>query len=177
MKLFGKELTLKRQCAQQSAFYHVLIADGEKPDELREVFKDRDEKELKRMVVNPYKKGTSLICGNEIIPVLQIKKIHIVQTAQCNKAEREAMNNTSVKTIEKLNSMGFACICVGAGYKPQDILKAPGAKDVTSRYITAPPGAAAGFLHFAGLVNNPWVVSVGAGLVVAYLVWKFGWNQ
>ena len=177
MKLFGEEQALKRKCAQQTAFYHVLIADEQKPDKLRQLYVDLDEKELKQKLVKPYKKGTSLICGNEIIPVMQIQKIHIVQTAQCNKVEREAMNNRGSQSIEKLNSMGIACICVGIGYRPQDILKAPGAKDVTSRYITAPPGTVAAFSLFARFVNHPWVVTVGAGLVVVYLGWKLGWNR
>ena len=160
MKLFGKELTLKRQCAQQSAFYHVLIADGEKPDELREVFKDRDEKELKRMVVNPYKKGTSLICGNEIIPVLQIKKIYIVRTAQCNQDEREAM----LSMVDRLSwRKGSEFLNLDFGRKPEDILHA--GEDVTSKYITAPPGSA--FLK--RLLSNPWVVAVGGGVLVYIL--------
>lgn len=159
------------------AFYQVLIAVEQEPDKLRQVFEDLDENELKPKLVIPYRKGTSLICGNEIIPILQIRKIHIVRTAQRNEVEREDLHRKSVREIDRLNreSSGIVFISPGSGYDPADILEA--GDDVTRKYIIGHPGAAAGLPPLARFAGNPWFVTVVGGLVVAYLIWKFGWNK
>ena len=125
----------------QVAFYQVLVAVEQEPGKLRQVFEDLKENELQPKLVTPYKKGTSLICGNEIIPVLQIRKIHIVRTAQRNAAERESLHAQSLHEIDRLNreSSGIVFISPGSGYEPADILEA--GEDVTMKYITGHPGA------------------------------------
>lgn len=159
------------------AFYQVLVAIEQEPDELRQVFEDLDENDLKTKLATPYKNGTSLICGNEIIPVLQIRKIHIVRTAQRNAAEREVLHAQSIKEIDRLNreSSGLVFISPGSGYEPADILEA--GEDVTMEYITGHPGSASGLSTLARFASNSWFVTVFGGLVVAFLIWKFGWNK
>ncbi|PJK07631.1 hypothetical protein CO610_08240 [Lysobacteraceae bacterium NML95-0200] len=159
------------------AFYQVLIAVEQEPNKLRQVFEDLDESELKPKLVIPYKKGTSLICGNEVIPVSQIRKIHIVRTTHRNEVEREDLHSKSVREIDRLNreSSGVVFISPGFGYDPVDILEA--GEDVTRKFITGHPGAAAGLPPLARFAGNPWLVTVVGGLVVAYLIWKFGWNK
>ena len=159
------------------AYYQVLVAVEQEPDKLRQVFEDLEEKELKPKFLTPYKKGTSLICGNEIIPVLQIRKIHIVRTTQRNEVERENLNAKSVREIERLNreSSGVVFISPGSGYDPGDILEA--GEDVTKKYVTGHPGAASGLSPLGRFASNSWFVTVFGGLVVAYLIWKFGWNK
>lgn len=159
------------------AFYQVLVAVEQEPNKLRQVFEDLEENELQPKLVTPYKKGTSLICGNEIIPVLQIRKIHIVRTAQRNAAERERIHAQSLHEIDRLNreSSGIVFISPGSGYEPADILGT--GEDVTMKHITGHPGAASGLSPLARFASNPWFVTVVGGLVVAFLVWKFNWNK
>ena len=159
------------------AYYQVLLAVEQEPDKLRQVFEDLEENDLKPKLVTPYKKGTSLICGNEIIPVLQIRKIHIVRTAQRNEVEREDLHTKSVREIDRLNreSSGIVFISPGSGYDPGDILET--GEDVTKKYITGHPGAASCLSPIGWFAGNSWFVTVVGGLVVAYLIWKFGRNK
>lgn len=84
------------------AFHQVLVAVEQAPEKLRQVFEDLEENELKPKLVNPCKKGTSLVCGNEIIPILEIRMIHIARTAQRNAAEREGLHAKSLHEIDRL---------------------------------------------------------------------------
>jgi hypothetical protein len=49
--------------------------------------------------------------------------------------------------------------------------------DVTAKYISGPLGADSGPSALDRLISNARLVTVAGGLVVAYLIWKFGWNK
>lgn len=162
---------------EQLAYYQVLVSVEQAPNEMRQVFADLAESDLKQKLLRPYRQGTSLISGNEIVPVSQIRKIHVVRTARTDEVERAELHAKSVREIDQFNrdSDSVVLISAGSGYDPQDILEA--GEDVTAKYISGHPGSASGQ---SGL-NNPWivglVVALAGGLAVAYLVWRFGWNK
>jgi hypothetical protein len=86
----------------QVAFHQVLVAVDQTPDKLRQVYDVLEENKLKPRLVTPCKKGTTQIRRNEIIPILQIRKIHIVRTAQRNASEREGLHYQSFHEIDRL---------------------------------------------------------------------------
>src|SRR6185437_9897163 len=124
------------------AFYHVLIATDQDPNGLREVFRDLTKKELKRNVVKPYRQGTSLTCGNEIIPFSRIGTIHIVETTASNEVERDAMHGRAAQEIEDFNrnSTSLVRFSTGRGYDPRDIIEC--GRDVKETFIPGFPGSA-----------------------------------
>lgn len=157
-------------------FFHVLLSVDTDQTKLRSVLTDLSEVQLKAQVLLPYRKGTTLVCGNEIIPVSTVRKIHVVQTVRENEHERNAIHAKSVKEIEEINreSSGFVFLSAGRGYDPEDILEA--GEDVTSKYIAGPPGSAAGPGALLRFLGSQWVVGIGTGLVVAAAVWWLGWG-
>lgn len=64
-------------------------------------------------------------------------------------------------------------ISLGRGYAPEDIEEA--GSNVTERFINAPPGQERSGLA-AKVVNNPWVVAIVGGVVVAGIVAWLGWG-
>lgn len=159
------------------AYYQVLVSVEQNPDDLRQVFTDLGENDLKSKLVTPYKKGTSLICGNEIIPVPKIRKIHIVQTSRPNETERKELNTKSIRKIDQFNreSTSIVWISAGRGYDPLDILEA--GEDVTAKCLPWHPGVASGPSYLGRFIHNPWVVAVIGGLVVMFIGLKLGWNK
>ncbi len=158
-------------------FYHVLISHEKEPDSLRQIFEDLDENELKQKFLLPYRKGKSLICGGEVVPVKQIKKVRISRTDQCNEVERDKLLRNSIQQIEKLNveSDGSFVIPSAIGSYPGDILEDD--EDVTEKYIVDSPGYDAGSSPFSRFVAHPMVVMVVGSLVVAFVVWVLGWGK
>ena len=158
-------------------FYHVLISHEKEPDGLRQIFEDLDKNELEQKFLRPYRKGKSLIFGGEVVPVKQIKKVHIVRTDQCNEVERDKLLRKSIQLIEKLNveSDGSFVIPSAMGSYPGDILEA--GVDVTETYLPDSPGYEAGSSPFSRFVAHPMVVMVVGSLVVAFVVWVLGWGK
>lgn len=154
-------------------YHHVLIAVEPEPEKLIVALTDLSRDELQTRFVRPYKKGTNLVCGNSIFPVAGIRRVHIVRTEQDDKAERAAISQRSIDEIQELNRdpRGPLFLSLGRGYDPEDILE--NGEDVTTSFINGPPGHAAGLLRF---INNQWFMLVATGLIVAFVVWWFGWQ-
>lgn len=47
----------------------MLISHEKELDGLRQIFEGLDENELEQKFLLPYRKGESLICGGEVVPV------------------------------------------------------------------------------------------------------------
>jgi hypothetical protein len=58
---------------------------------MRPVFVDLSESGPKQKLLRPYRKRTSLISGNDIVPASHIRKIHVVRTAETDKVERDRL--------------------------------------------------------------------------------------
>jgi len=145
-------------------YHHVLVAVEHDPAKLKCVFEDLSEQELMKQFVTPYRKGQDIFSDNEIIPVSDIRKVHVVRTEQTNEVEREAINQQSLQRIDELNRSSDSVVIIspGHGYDPEDILEA--GQDVTATYLKGPSGQA-GTIH--RMLNNSWVVSIVTGVIVA----------
>lgn len=157
-------------------FYQILVAIEPEPDKLRCLLRDLSEPQLLAQFVKPYRSGRDLICGNQIVPVTALRKIHIIRTAREDEREREALNEKSLKEIEAINRKpgGLLFLSPGRGYEPEDIFEV--GADVTAEFISGPPGVTYGQNRLSHLLSNPWVVAVGTGLIVAGIVWWLGWS-
>lgn len=157
------------------SLHHVLLTLSESPSKPRCVLSDLSEQQLQTQFVAPYRKGKNTLCGNEVIQVTNIKNVQIIRTKLPSEVERSAMQDRSFKDIQKFNrgSDSVTIISPGHGYEQEDIAEA--GEDVTSQYIIGPPGYAnSGSLR--EILNNPWVVTIGTGLIVAALAWWLGWS-
>jgi len=158
------------------SFYQVLIAIEPQPDKLRCILRDLSEPRLLAQFVEPYRKGRDLVCGNEIIPIASLRKVHVVRTERDDAEERESLNAKSRRELEAINREpgGVVFLSLGRGYDPEDILEV--GEDVTAGYISGPPGAAQDPSPVLRFLSNQWIVAVGTGLIVAGIVWWFGWG-
>ena len=158
------------------SFYQVLIATEPEPDKLRCSFRDLSEPQLRAQFVDPYRNGRDLICGNEIIPVGSLRRVHVVRTARNDAQGRETLNEKSLREVEAINreSGGVVFLSLGRGYDPEDILEV--GADVTAEFISGPPGSARSQGRLTRVANHPWVVTIGAGLILAALMWWLGLN-
>lgn len=157
-------------------FYHILLSLEPEPTKLRSILVNLSERELMDKFLVPYRKGKNIVCANEIIPVANIRKLHIVRTARDNESERVALQERSFKEIQEFNrqSRSVVLISPGRGYDPEDILEV--GEDVTNTVVAGPPGHASSPNPVIGILSNPWVVAIGTGLIVAAVVWWLGWS-
>lgn len=157
-------------------YYQVLVAAEPEADKLRCIFTDLSEPQLLARFVKPYRNGMDLICGNEVVPIAALRKIHIVRTARKDQQERSDLNAKSRKEIESINREpgGVVFLSLGRGYDPDDILEV--GEDVTAEFISGPPGGAHNQTRISRLLSNPWVQGIGIGLIVAAIGWWLGWS-
>jgi hypothetical protein len=153
------------------AVYHVLLSQEPDGSKLRSIFTDLSERELKKKFVSPYRKGKNIVHKNEVILISSVRKLYIVQTARRDDVERAALHEESLKKIDQWNrdSDSVVFISFGTGYEPLDILEA--GKDVTKEFIKGPPGYAGAPNVLLRLLNNSWVVGIGAAVISAAIVW------
>ena len=158
------------------AYHHVLLTLADAPDKPRCVLLDLTEKQLQIQFVTPYEKGKDILCGSEIIRISNIKRIQIIRTGKTNEIERNDFRERISQENEEFNrqSNSSVIIGIGCGYEPEDITEA--GEDVTTQYISGLPGHASSNT-FRELINHPWVITIGGGLIVAALVWWFRWNS
>lgn len=156
------------------SFYQVLIAIEPEPDKLRCALRDLSEPQLRAQFVEPYRKGRDLVCGNEIVPIAALRKVHIVRTAREDQQERNDLNAKSLKEIQAINREpgGVVFLSLGRGYDPDDILEV--GADVTAEFISGPPGGAHNQSRISRLLSNPWVQGIGISLIVAAIGWLLG---
>lgn len=95
-------------------------------------------------------------------------------TGQNDQVKRDAFQERSFREIQEFNrqSGSVTLISVGRGYEPADILEA--GEDVTGKYIPGPPGDGAKASLATKVVNHPWIVTIGTGLIVAALAALLG---
>jgi hypothetical protein len=158
------------------SFYQVLVAVEPEAGKLRCIATDLSEPQLLARFVKPYRNGTDLICGNEIVLITALRKIHIVRTAREDQQERNDLNAKSLKEIEAINREpgGVVFLSLGRGYDPDDILEV--GTDVTAEFISGPPGGAHNQSRISRLLSNPWVQGIGISLIAAAIGWWLGWS-
>lgn len=147
-------------------YLHVFLSVEPEPDKERCVLRDLGEAELKSLFVRPFKSGKNLLCGNEIIPHHKIRRITIIATDEKSDAVLVKAQNASNEAIAKLNNESSSIVFLGGlGYDVDDLVSM--GNNVTAKYITTLPDRIPMNKFFVRLLNNPWVVGVGGGVVVA----------
>ena len=157
------------------SYYQVILKLKNSGASSQHVLVDAVEGELLSRIVKPYRKGSNIFHDSTVIDCGDIEKIMIVRTENKNELEREKLNNASLNRIDEMNreSDSFVIISPGGGYDPEDILEA--GTDVTETYIKGPPGySKAGALQ--EFIYNPWVITIGTGLIIAAIVSWIEWN-
>jgi hypothetical protein len=156
-------------------YYHVLVIFTDSPKNPHCVLDDLSEQELKTKFIRLYKKGKDILCDKDVVRIGNIKSVQIIRTNKKSEDERSIIQEESFKRIQELNRQtdSIAIISLGYGYNPEDIVEA--GEDVTSQYITEAPGHESSNFIFSFL-NNPWVMTISTGLILAALVTFLGLN-
>ena len=157
------------------AFHHVLLTLNEAPSKPRCVLSDLSAEQLEKQFLFPYRKGKNILCGNQVIHVTNIKSVQIIRTEKTSELELAVIQDRSFKEMQEFNrrSDSFIIISPGRGYDAEDIVEA--GEHITSQHIIGTPGHGTSS-SLLKLLNNQWVVAIGTGLIVAALVWWFGWG-
>lgn len=156
------------------AFFHVLLTVQGAPNEARCVLMDLSERELAKQFLQPYRRGTTMLAGTEVIDTMDIHSTTIIKTERTNEQERKDIQDASQRHLDEMNRQGVL-VFMGPpqGYEPEDIVEA--GFDVTKTYITAPPGHGKTSL-LSAVVNHPWISAIATGLVVAGVAKALGWG-
>ncbi len=157
------------------SFFHVLASTNDNPESQKCLFADLSERDLKNLFVAPYKKGEGVLCGNDVVQTSNLKTVNLIRTPQKMEEELVSIQAKSNREIDEFNreSQSVVLISPGRGYVPEDIVEA--GEDVTGSFLLGPPGHAKSN-WFVRIVNNPWVVRVGGGVIAAIIIWWFGWR-
>lgn len=156
--------------------FHVLLTFEDAPDKPRCIFIDLSEKELKDRFLRPYRSGRSFLCDNEVMEPKRIRSVRIIRTDLKSADELKTIQEKSWKEIEEFNrdSSSVVLISAGRGYDAEDIVEA--GSDVTSSYVSGPPGSGDYWRPIATILNHPWISAIGTGIVVAAIVAWLGLN-
>jgi len=154
-------------------FFHVLVKFKPAPDTVRCIFSDLSRKDLESRFLKPYRAGRSTLSGSEVIHTSDIAWTQIMETARDSAEELKDIQAKSWKDIEEFNrNSSVVLISAGHGYDAEDIVDA--GTDVTSQFITSPPGEGSSLIM--RIMNHQWVVVVIGGLIVIGLAAWLGWN-
>jgi hypothetical protein len=157
------------------SFHHVLIALADKPERLRCVFLDLTEKDLKARFLAPYRSGASILLNGEVIHLRHVVNVRVLRTDRNSEIELKELQDRSYAEIEEFNrrSPNVMLVSPGRGYAPEHIVDV--GKDVTEDFVKGAPGHSSPFSFF-DVINHPWTLTIGGGLLIAFLVWWMGWS-
>ena len=155
-------------------YYHVIIRLADAPFKDRCIFSDLSEAHLRERFVRPYRRGKNFLSGSEVIEVFRVRQTTIVCTNEPSQSELKKIQEKSRRERDEFNrnSSTLIVIDLGRGYEAEDIGEA--GVDVTSTFITGPPGEGGRWAIIAAVMNHPWISAIGAGLIVAALAWLLG---
>lgn len=155
-------------------YFHVLVAFRDAPNKIKCIYSDLSGSDLESKFLKPYRAGRSTLSGSEIIDITSIVSTQIIETARIMELELNDIQKKSWEEIEDFNrqSNSVTLVSIGRGHEPEDIVE--GGADVTSKFITAPPGQQASS-SLSMILNHPWVVAILGGLVVAGVAAWLGW--
>ncbi len=156
--------------------YHVLLNKRDSESSLRVIFRDLSERDLKRRFLAPYRRAGKVLVEGEAIDLTFVSKFKIIATAKAMEEELEVVRKESFEEVQRTNreSSSVVFISAGWGYRDEEI-EHVGA-DVTAKYLISPPGEGGLVATLGAFLNHPWILAIGAGLVVAWLVFYFGWS-
>lgn len=148
------------------AYYHVLIKTKDTPANIRCLSSDLTRHEFKKKFIKPYNLGRCILTKTDTFNTKAIVSIRIVETELESEIELAQIRRRSQKEMADWNSQPDAptLICLGRGYEPEDIEEA--GKDVKDKFIHTPPGEGT-HAQALRLAHNPWIVTIGSGIVIA----------
>ena len=147
-------------------YFHVLVATTESPSNLECILSDLDRKALKHRFIKPLTKSRDLNIEGRIVRRPDLAVVRIQQTDEPSDVVLGKLKETSRAEIESFNRQSRGAILVSAGHgHSRDDLHMVGT-DVTSQFLAhdlSPLGS-------GGFWSNPWVVTVGGGLLLAGII-------
>lgn len=154
-------------------YFHVFVCqEGETA--LRAVALDLTEDELKRHIVKPYRRGTSIVKGGKITPVASLRELRICMTSTAFEQAYSAEHAVQSRRIDELNRDG-AVFFLSPGPGHDDM--ADSFENVTDRFLRGKePGNAGRPPLLVSITNHPIVSTVVGGVVLAGLVFYLGWK-
>jgi hypothetical protein len=148
---------------------------ADEPKVHRCVLSDLVEKELLTGFVKRYRRGSDLLVNGEVLHLKATRRVTIVATEQRMPSALAELNDKNESHRQELNRGSSGIFFVGGlGSGPDDI--GDYGTDVTSKYINAPPGSEGSQSFFAKVIENPWVISIGATVVAAGITAWLKWN-
>ena len=96
-------------------YLHVFLSLEPEPEKYRCVLHDLSEESLKKAFLRPYKSGTRLLCGNEVIPLDKIRRVKIVATDEKSEITLDQMRRASSEAFETFNREARGAVLLGIG--------------------------------------------------------------
>ena len=154
-------------------YFHVFVCqEGEAA--LRVVAHDLSKDEIKRHIVKPYRRGTSIVQGGKIIPVSSLRELRICMTRTAFEEAYSYEHAVQSRKIDELNRGGNVFI-LSPGPGHDDM--ADSFENVTDRFLRdKEPGNAGRPPLLVSITNHPIVSTVVGGVVLAGLVFYLGWK-
>lgn len=149
-------------------YLHVVI---ESPDSKGPLFLygDFSERDLRRKFLRNYQLGKSVMKDSQVVDLSKITSVKIIKTSVTLDAALEQLQKDSNERIDRLNreSSSLAIVSPGRGWKQEHITEC--GEEVTDKYISEPPGQGTWLTSLSTILGNPWVLSIGGGLVLLVL--------
>lgn len=139
------------------SYFHVVIKT-KSDDSWKCCLKDINEEKLIELFIKPYKKGNKIIVEGEVVSTKKINHVVISKTHKNHKEELENVRKTSEQYFKEMNKNSTVRI-MSPGYGLRNYEIKDCGENVTSYYLTNGAGE-------EGFMNNPWVITIGGGLVV-----------
>lgn len=155
------------------AYFHVFVRE-EGETSLRLLATDLPEDEIKRSIVQPYRRGRALVLGGTITPVAAIRELRICMTPLAFEQAYSAEHSAWSREMESFNREGdVVVLSAGPGYEDM----ADSFDNVTDRFLRGKgPGDAGARSLFAAFSNHPIVSTVVGGVLLAGAVFYLGWK-
>ncbi len=149
-------------------YLHVVIENSDSKEPLL-LYGDLSEKDLRRKFLRNYQLGKSVMKNNQVVDLSTVTSVKIIKTSVTLDAAFEQLQKDSNERIDKLNreSSSLVIVSAGRGWKREHIAEC--GKEVTDKYISEPPGQGTWLTWVGTILKNPWMLSIGGGLILVVL--------
>lgn len=144
---------------------HVLLSMAQEPEKLRCVLHDLTEKQFKNQFLKPYYNGRSLLCGREIYPVVDIRRVFVIATEDTAGQALFTVNQRLSKSWRerKYRSTKLAFVGPSFAFGLSDLGKV--GKDVTEQFFKESSGHFPENCLVLSLLKNQWVIGIGTAVI------------
>ncbi len=154
-------------------YFHVFVCQ-EGQAALRVVAHDLTADELKRHIVKPYRRGTSIVRGGKITPIASLRELRICVTSSAFEQAYSFEHAAHSREMDELNrNSGVFFLSPGPGHDDM----ANSFENVTDQFLHGKEPGDASRPHFlVSITNHPIVSTVVGGVVLAALVFYLGFR-